>query len=223
MQRSILPLIFAFAGQFATAQTATVVSSGDENQKEAAVLGSAGNLVEPVTAVITTAVDAGETNSGVQFFEGFVSESSEEALLDLVAKAIIKDPEHACEIVKKAIVISGADADLVAKIVETACMEAPEKMRIIAQCAIAAFPDALEQIQQVLAKLDPATGDGDSSKSGKEGVSAKSGKESLDKMAIEPKRDPVPSLLIRIDTPPPLFPLIPPTISPPPATGNDLR
>jgi hypothetical protein len=221
MQRSLLPIIFAFAGQFATAQTASVVSSGDENQKETVALGSAGNLVEPVTAVITTTADAGETNSGVQFFEGFVSETSEEALLDLLAKAIIKDPEHACEIVKKAIVISDADADLVAKIVETACIEAPEKMRIIAQCAIAAFPDALEQIQQVLAKLDPAAGDGDSSKSGKEIVSSKSGKETLDKTPI-PRVDPPTPLRIRIDTPPPLIPFVP-WVSPRPATPNDLR
>jgi hypothetical protein len=154
--------------------------------------------------------------SEIHFFQGFASESSEEVLLANVEKADAKDPDHACEIVKEAIKISKADVHLVAKIVETASLASPENMRLIAQCAMAANRDALEHIQQVLAKLDPATGDGDSS-SGKELVSSKSGKETLDKTPAPPA-----PLTIRIDTPPPMIPFIP-SVTAKPATNNDLR
>lgn len=102
----------------------------------------AGDLIEKKNTA-TTERSSAVAADGVHFFEGFASESSEEALLAQVEKSILKDPEHACEIVKEAIVVSRADEKLVAKIVETACLAAPEKMRIIAQCAIAAYPDGL--------------------------------------------------------------------------------
>ena len=77
----------------------------------------------------------------------------------IVAKEIEASPECACEIVKTAIQTSHADAELVAMIVENAILAAPDQMRIIAQCAIAIAPDALPQIQAVLAKLDPHSGE----------------------------------------------------------------
>ena len=45
------------------------------------------------------------------------------------------------------------------RIVETAIDAAPDKMRLIAQCAIAVAPDALPNIQAILVKLDPQGGD----------------------------------------------------------------
>jgi hypothetical protein len=48
----------------------------------------------------------------------------------------------------------------VGQIVSAAIEAAPEKMRIIAQCAIAVAPDALPEVQAVIAKLDPQAGDG---------------------------------------------------------------
>lgn len=176
----------------------------------------AGDLIEKETAPATERSSAVATD-GVHFFEGFASESSEEALLNQVEKAILKDPDHACEIVKEAIVVSRANDKLVAKIVETACLAAPEKMRIIAQCAIAAYPDGLAAVQQVLAKLDPATGDGDK-------VGAKSGKETVEKGGLEKTTIPTPLRKASpIDYLPPIPLPYPPTINPPPATDNRAR
>ena len=63
----------------------------------------------------------------------------------------------------------------VAAIVEAAANVAPEHMRLISQCAVAVAPDALAQVQAVLAKLDP--------NSGKAGHSAKSAKDAKDAKA----------------------------------------
>ena len=215
MKRSFIPFVLALvAAHAASAQSIIVPQQDSAAETKPTAVYEAGNLIKADAVVVKGASDLADVN----FFEGFASESSEDALLTHVEKAVSKNPERACEIVKQAIVISHADTALVAKIVETACLAAPEQMRIIAQCAIAANPDALAEIQHVLAKLDPATGDGESSKSGKEIVSSKSGKEGL----TQPKIEPVAPLTIRVDTPPPIFPHMPPTISPPPATNNDL-
>lgn len=48
---------------------------------------------------------------------------------------------------------------------ETAVTTAPEHLRLISQCAIAAAPEALAEVQALLAKLDP--GSGESGKSAK--------------------------------------------------------
>lgn len=213
MKNSYLPLIFVLAmASGAVAQTSGVSAEDEAFAKHDEAVYQAGTLIQPVPEIAK-----GPANKGaVHFAEGFASESSEEALLSTLEKAVLKDPDHICEIVKEAILISKANRELVAKIVETACLAAPEKMRIIAQCAIASSPDSLADIQMVLAKFDPATGDG--------GVSSKSGKESLDKSGkvVVPPQPPVQPLMIRIDTPPPLIPFVPPVISYP-STNNDLR
>jgi len=79
-------------------------------------------------------------------------------ILQTVESQVQANPECACEIVKAAIETSKADVKLVASIVETASTAAPEKMRIIAQCAVAVMPESLSDVQAVLAKLDPNTG-----------------------------------------------------------------
>jgi hypothetical protein len=76
-------------------------------------------------------------------------------VLDIVAEEISTHKTCACEVVKAALAASGADAALTARIVETAATAAPESMRLAAQCAIAAVPEALPQVQAVLARLDP--------------------------------------------------------------------
>jgi hypothetical protein len=201
---------------WAAAQSAITMSNEEPAANAREQVYEAGDLIEKDAAPTTERSSAVATD-GVLFFEGFASETSEEALLKQVEKSILKDPEHACEIVKEAIVISRADEALVAKIVETACLAAPEKMRIIAQCAIAAYPDGLAAVQQVLAKLDPATGNGDK-------ASSKSGKETLEKGGIDKTPiAPVERKASPIDYLPPVFPPYPPTINPPPATDNRLR
>jgi hypothetical protein len=58
--------------------------------------------------------------------------------------------------VKAAIVAADADKKTVALIVDTAILEAPDQLRIIAQCAIAIAPDAIAKIQAVVEKYDKA-------------------------------------------------------------------
>jgi len=98
-----------------------------------------------------------------------------EQVLAFVEIQTAETPGCACEIVKTAIEATYADVELVANIVETAILAAPDQMRIIFQCAIAVAPDALPAVQAVLAKLDPNSGESYSSKSAK--YSGKSGKE----------------------------------------------
>lgn len=81
----------------------------------------------------------------------------------------------ACEVVKAALTATRADATLTARVVEAAATAAPESMRLAAQCAIAAVPEALAEVQAVLAKLDP--GSGESGLSSESSKGAKAGKE----------------------------------------------
>jgi hypothetical protein len=80
-------------------------------------------------------------------------------------------------------------------------------MRLIAQCAIAAAPDALTDVQAVLAKLDPNSGEaGDSGKSAK-GAKAPAGEVAAMPNPLDfPGKGPVR----------PLFPIFPPVIINPP-------
>jgi hypothetical protein len=192
---------------------------GKAVQNEDRVVCEAGNLI-PQDVVPVNQPKVSAPLPDIHFFEGFASDSSEKVLLDHVEKMFANDPDHACEIVKEAITVAQAEVELVAKIVETACLAAPEKMRIIAQCAIAACPDALPLIQRVLAKLDPATGLTADGKSGLE----KGGVEEtadMDPPLVPPNIPPLGNPPIPIDTPPPSPPPFPPTISPPPSTNNN--
>ena len=83
-------------------------------------------------------------------------------VLEIVATQVAANESCACEIVKAAIVASDADKKIVALIVDTAILEAPDQLRIIAQCAIAIAPDAISKIQAVVEKYDKAGGEGHS-------------------------------------------------------------
>lgn len=125
-------------------------------------------------------------------------------VLEIVESEIAANPNCACEIVKIAIKTSDANESLVADIVEVSITAAPESMRMIAQCAIAAMPDALAAVQAVVARFDPNSGDStDSSKS------SKSGKDSKAAIVVPPVKPPNP--LNRL----PPFPLLPPPPQPP--------
>jgi hypothetical protein len=95
-------------------------------------------------------------------------------LLEIVDTEVRANPKCACEIVKAAIGISDADTGTVLSIVETSVIAAPEMMRLISQCAIAADPQSLAGVQAILAKYDANSGDGgDSAKSAKSAKDAK--------------------------------------------------
>lgn len=179
----------------------------------------ADNTITPVETPAVEKETEKAPQSAVYFTESFTSESSQDAIIGSVTKAITKDPDHACEIVKQAIVVAEADEKLVVRIVEAACMAAPEKMRLIAQCAMAASPDSLQGIQQVMAKLDP--GAGDTCISGKEC----SGKEITGKETISDKGGIVNPAPVAVYDPlrRAYIPPTPPTIVVPPATNNDRR
>ena len=107
-------------------------------------------------------------------------ESNLSNLLEIVSTQVAVSPACSCEIVKSAIEASGANAEVVASIVEAAATASPENMRLVAQCAIATVPDSLAQVQAVLAKLDPNAGE-----SGYSSKSSKSGKGGTDQKADE--------------------------------------
>lgn len=89
-------------------------------------------------------------------------------IVEIVSSEIAANTTCSCEVIKAAIGQSKSDAKTVAAIVEAAILAAPEQMRIIAQCAIAVAPDAIAEVQAVLARLD--------SNSGEHGLSSKSAK-----------------------------------------------
>lgn len=134
-------------------------------------------------------------------------------ILEIVEAEITANPGCSCEVVKAALTAAGADAALTASVVEVAATAAPDSMRIISQCAIAAVPESLTEVQAVLAKLDPNSGEGDSAKSAKSSKSAKDSKDPI----IPPKVDKGNPL----DLPPLGPPLPPPPFNPPPVTNVD--
>jgi hypothetical protein len=92
-------------------------------------------------------------------------------MLEIVEAETSANPSCACEIVKAAIQTTDGETAQVIAIVETAITTAPEHLRLIAQCAIAASPESLSGVQALLAKLDPnAGGSGRSAKSAKNAV-----------------------------------------------------
>lgn len=103
-------------------------------------------------------------------------------VLEIVAREVAATPGCSCEIVKAAIVATEADRDLVAQIVATSIEAAPEKMRIIAQCAVAVAPDALPNVMKILATLDPNKGDSYSDK----GVIEKGGLDKGKEVVVAP-------------------------------------
>ena len=128
-------------------------------------------------------------------------------LLQLVEAKVSASPGCSCEIVKTAIEVTQADAKTVAAIVRVASSAAPDQMRLIAQCALAVAPDALADVQAVLAELDP--------NGGKSGTSAKDSKDSKD--AKEPQVADTWNPLDPPGSPPGTPP--PPPLPPGPPTG----
>jgi hypothetical protein len=97
------------------------------------------------------------------------------ATLQVVEKTVMANPGCACEVVKAAIEGSKAEVNLVAAIVETAVVVAPEHTRLIAQCAVAVAPDALPNVTAVLARRQPPPKKVVYGHSAKSPVSAKGG------------------------------------------------
>ena len=87
-------------------------------------------------------------------------------ILEIVSKEVSAAPTCACEIVKAAIEGSAANSKTVAAIVQAASIAAPDQMRLVSQCAVAVAPDALTEVQAVLALMDPNLGDSGSSAKG---------------------------------------------------------
>lgn len=208
--------------------TADQNTSNPDDSRQAVV--ESGDLI-PKVQQFSKVSQSEDVTEQFHFFEGFVSKTNQDELLGMVLKHLLHDAEKACEVVKEAIVVSEADEDLVAAIVETACEAVPEKMRIIAQCAMAVSPTSLHRIQQVLAKLDP--GGEDFQPDGKDGLD----KSGLDKSGLDddggesgqvlgmildtsPISNPIPQI-------PPDIPIIspPPTsnVSPPMVSGNKVK
>lgn len=141
-------------------------------------------------------------------------------VLEIVEKEVSANPDCACEVVKAAIQASKADKKTIAAIVETAATSAPDKMRLISQCAVAVAPEALAEVQSVMSRLDPNKGEsGDSAKGGKAPqVEVKPAWNPLDfpgQGPVGPTPGGPPAL------PPGLPPVIPPVVVPPIGTPID--
>lgn len=133
-------------------------------------------------------------------------------VLEVVSSEVSANPGCSCEIVKAAIKTSEADVKEVVAIVEAAIHAAPEQMRIVSQCAIATMPESITEVQALLAKLDPNSGDA--------GVySSKSSKDAKDAKVAAVVSEPV--LPNPLDLPPAFPPIMPPPIMPPPVTKVD--
>ena len=130
-------------------------------------------------------------------------ENEPSRMLEFVEREVAANPACACEIVKAAIHATDPDPVMVAAIAETAIHAAPDAMRLISQCAIAASPSSLSAIQSLLARLDPNAGEsGHGSKSAKGPKDAKV-------PSIEPPAaagNPLDLPLVPPITPPPIFP-----------------
>jgi hypothetical protein len=143
-------------------------------------------------------------------------------VLQIVEKEVSANADCACEVVKAAIQGAEADAKTVAGIVEVAASVAPDKMRLISQCAVAVAPEALTDVQAVMSRLDPNRGES--------GDSAKSAKSAKGDVAVKPAWNPLdfpgqgpvgptpggPPMI-----PPGLPPTVPPIITPPTGTEID--
>lgn len=152
-----------------------------------------------------------------------------ENVLELVATQVSQNESCACEIVKAAIVASDADKKLVASIVSSAVTAAPDKVRIIGQCAVAVAPDALAEVQAVVTKFGANAGDGYSAKGGEKGAAKDAGAVATPPPVASnpldfPGRGPVGPTL---GGPGgfPLFPpgLQPPVVTPPSSTNEDVQ
>jgi hypothetical protein len=112
-------------------------------------------------AMLSGSVSFAENTAGVDSVKLCLSLKAEIAknqsfVLEIVERAVRANPECSCEIVKASIQATHADVKLVASIVEVVALSAPEQLRLAAQCAVAVAPDALEEVQLVLAKYDAA-------------------------------------------------------------------
>jgi hypothetical protein len=119
--------------------------------------------------------------------------------LEVVESEVSANPACACEIVKASIAATDADVSMVVSIVQTSINAAPENMRIISQCAIAAMPESIAQVQALLAKIDPNSGDA-AVYSAKSAKSAKSPKAPINYVAAA-AGDPLDRLYVPIMTP----------------------
>jgi hypothetical protein len=149
-------------------------------------------------------------------------------VLEIVEKEVAANPDCACEVVKAAIQGSDADSKLVASIVETAATAAPEKMRLVSQCAVAVAPEALGDVQAVMSRLDPNLGE--ASESSKSAKSPKGAEDVVVQPAWNPLDfpgqgpvGPTPGGSGGLSVLPPGLPpgTVPPIIAPPSGTGID--
>ena len=192
------------------------------------------NLGQDLAAVAASYRQTGEPESDCQQIVLSMAQRADAdaaQLLAMVEMEVAANPGCACEIVKGAIQSSDEEIETVVAIVETAIQAAPESMRLISQCAIAAMPESLSAVQSLLARFD--TNSGDSGESAKGAKSAKSPKgEVLNIRNVEEVRE-VAAMPNPLDFPghgpvgptgggpggQPLLPIIPPVVQPPPVTS----
>lgn len=115
-------------------------------------------LANPANARETTSGNAGNEKPNVclPVFNDVLARVTKtpDKVLEIVSAETAKTPKCACEIIKAAISGSKAKPPTVAAIVEAALNAAPEEhWPVIVQCALAAAPDALREIREIVTRV----------------------------------------------------------------------
>jgi hypothetical protein len=177
-----------------------IVASGKSSKRYEIVENSLQKGLERIAAVYREAGKADESTrcSTVSLSVGQRLQLDPASALEIVEAELKANPACACEIIKTSIAATDADVPMVVSIVRTSINAAPEHMRIISQCAIATMPESINQVQALLAGIDPNGGDAAVYRS-KSGKSAKSAKAPADFVAAI--ADPLDRIHIPIMTP----------------------
>lgn len=95
-----------------------------------------------------------------------------DSVLQVVDEELRANPGCSCEIVKAAVLETDMEVETVVAIVKVAFEASPANVRLIAQCAIAACPEALAAVQNLLAQYEAKSEEGDSAKGEKAGIAS---------------------------------------------------
>ena len=107
-----------------------------------------------VAAPAALAADSAKSCKDIQATVEKAVKADEAKVLEIVEAQVSANSGCACEVVKAAIISMEANKELVRQIVEVAVVAAPNEMRLVAQCAVAVAPDAVGEVQEVIASFD---------------------------------------------------------------------
>jgi hypothetical protein len=110
----------------------------------------------PILLVLTFCISDGKSaesceKAALKFTKNVATKPT--GLLPELEKAMVEHPGCECEIVKSAVVLADADKKLIGQIVSIAANVAPAESATIAECALAAAPEASAEIKSSLEEV----------------------------------------------------------------------